>query len=523
LTQTPNEAAVTVLAAALDSPHPLVREGALRALTHRRDAAAHMLVLDRFNQLTSAEIRMIRNAGHRMQTTLRAVLSDPNSAACKAACQAMIAFHDFDLIVTLLEAIETEASEFGPANLDHKAGTLVELAAQLQDAVSQPPRDSRLMNPHTAKARVVAALAAAADRITKHQCREVVVAFLMLVPHDHAVLRELLSNTFHPAQPIAFEILRANTSPGVLRLVFELFKDTKTSMEVLQLIASRSDVELVGYLLRSLKRPIPLRVRNNLARIHSVNWLQDSRDVLFACSGAEQATAVELAVATGMRRAKVLSLLSALAEQGQAEGRRAAIDALADFPGPRADSMVRRALDDSDPIVQAAAVRQLRRRKLPDALATVVAKLDAEDVPVREAARESLSEFTFVRYITAYPKMSQAERRVDGRIVGKVDVRAADGLRRELKAPSPSIRLRAVQVAENMELIADVADTLVSLLRDNREDLGVRAAAARVLGRCQLPAAEQALHELATDAPPALRQDVLESLISMNRQPTPIR
>ena len=135
-----------------------------------------------------------------------------------------------------------------------------------------------------------------------------------------------------------------------------------------------------------------------MKRMQPVVWLESHRENLLELDGRAQAVAVDLATASDVSREALFELLSTFMRGGMAEGRRASCQALAQFNDAKSDALVFAALDDPDAGVQAAAVRQLRPRRLPDALQRLVALLDSPSSEVRDAARSSLAEFNFIRY-----------------------------------------------------------------------------------------------------------------------------
>ena len=78
-----------------------------------------------------------------------------------------------------------------------------------------------------------------------------------------------------------------------------------------------------------------------------------------------------------------------------------------------ADELVLAVLEDPDAGVQAAAVRQLRVRRLPEPHNALFGSLDSRSVEVRDAARSSLAEFNFVRYRTMFDLLDEESARID--------------------------------------------------------------------------------------------------------------
>ena len=223
-----------------------------------------------------------------------------------------------------------------------------------------------------------------------------------------------------------------STVAGIAEKLVEILRNTDAPTAALEALARRSDRSSFDILLASIKHPVPLRVVHNMKRLRSVAWLEEHCKVLLELDGRSQAVAVELAAASSISESSIFALLALMMRSGLAEGRRASCAALAKFGSKEADATVRGALDDPDAGVQAAAVRQLRQRGLPDALRLLVSLLDSRSVEVRDAARTSLAEFNFVRYRAMFDLLDEKAVRTTGLLVHKVDHAVRDGLMQEL-------------------------------------------------------------------------------------------
>jgi HEAT repeat protein len=281
-------------------------------------------------------------------------------------------------------------------------------------------------------------------------------------------------------------------------------------MAALESIARRSDRPFVESLLESMRRPVPLRALHNMKRLHSIAWLESHREMLLDFDGRAQAVAVELAEASAMTREALFDLLVLLVREGLAEGRRAACQALSKFDGPQGDMLILVALDDPDAAVQAAAVRQLRPRRLPDALKVLVSLLDSPSLELRDAARSSLAEFNFVRYRAMFDLLDDAAIRSTGVLVHKVDDTAIDGLIEELTSPSVTSRLRGIEMAVAMQATQDVCAQLVELAK--HENVAVRKEALGALADCTGPRVVEVLQLAASDKNHSIAETARQSL-----------
>ena len=255
---------------------------------------------------------------------------------------------------------------------------------------------------------------------------EIVDAFLMLAPVDNRVLLQIIREPNHPCHAQMVSTLATSELPTIMERLVALLRDTDAPPAVLEAIARRTDPPFVNFLLRELKHPVPLRVLHNMKRLRSVAWLEADRHMLLELDGRRQATAVALAMASDIRRDAMLELLDAGAAQWPGRG------ATSKLPGPGEIRRTRSrtswccaALNDPDVAVQAAAVRQLRPRRLPNALQMLVARLDAPSIEVRDAARSSLAEFNFVRYRAMFDLLDEHAVRTTGALVRQVDHSAA--------------------------------------------------------------------------------------------------
>jgi HEAT repeat protein len=235
----------------------------------------------------------------------------------------------------------------------------------------------------------------------------------------------------------------------------------------------------------------------------SVAWLARDLHVLDALTADEQHAAVQLAIGSGMNRLAVFEVLKRILTQGQPVGRRAAAAALADCGGAEANQLVLQGLEDPDPQVQAHLIAQLRRRGIPGAIRHVIGALESPHEVVRQAAQASLGEFNMERYLSAFDVMDDATRQHTGRLVLQVDPEAIARLASELKSPTRTRRLRALEAAEAMRAANQVEALVIGLLSD--EDQFVRAAAARALAAGNSPLAQRALWEATADSSSAVR------------------
>jgi HEAT repeat protein len=155
-------------------------------------------------------------------------------------------------------------------------------------------------------------------------------------------------------------------------------------------------------------------------------------------------------------------------------------------------------------------------------MTTLLDLINSPHEAVREAARESLAEFTFERFLASVGTLDDESLEETGRFVKRVDPNAVDELRSELSSPLRVRRLRAVQMAVAMTAVSEVESLIIALLFD--DDNVIRAAAAEALVQSPSPASRTALLEAAFDRSEIVRdaaERTLQALTEGEMLPRP--
>jgi HEAT repeats len=509
LTNSPNRAAVAVLLTALKSRHLEIRLGAIRCLVLRRSAEGQTEVIRRFASFSDVEQAAVADAvlhsTHHMKSALHDAVLDERLDLCESACHIILLGKVYDALPTLVKAAENRSHRHS----DQAAATLVQLAGVLHHEISGESHE-RTCDPFFMRRQLLISLERSLNLYHVHRRVEIIDAFLHLVPPDNATLAQFLNDPRHPChQPIVDSLSTSVVTP-ILDLLTALLQDAQVPSCVLQIVAERQDRKFLNYLLARLGLPLSLRVAKNMKRLTSVRWFQQGRETLTHLEGPAQAVAVELAAASGLERSDLFQLLSFMMKRASPEGRQTSCDALARFPESRASQLVLAALQDSDPGVKAAAIRQIRHRRLPGAMEILVSLLDSPSTIVRDAARSSLSEFNFFRYQASFESLDFAARQTSGKLVRKVDPHAMRRLAEMLGAPSLTAKQRALEMTTAMNAADDVLNELIALVDD--PDLNVRIDAIAVLGLSTSSRALGALRTVEHDSQRSVRDAAKESI-----------
>jgi HEAT repeat protein len=516
LTNTPNRAAVAVLLSALKSRHVEIRLGAVRSLVIRRSAEGHTEIIRRFASFGELEQATLADAvihsAHHMKSSLHDAVLAEHFELCENACHVILLGKVYDTLPTLVKAAENRSHRHS----DQAAATLVQLARVLHQEISGESHD-RTCDPFFMRRHVLSSLERSLSLYHVHRRMEIVDAFLHLVPSDNAMLAQILHDARHPCHPPIVASLSTSAVTPILDLLSEMLHDAQVPSNILQIVANRQDRKFLNHFLGRMTLPLSLRVAQNMKRLASVAWLQQGREVLPHLDPRAQAVAIELATASALDRNDIYQLLVLLLKRGTAEGRRASCEALARFPEPPASQLMLAALQDPDPGVQAAAIRQLRPRRLPGAMEKLISLLDSPATEVRDAARSSLSEFSFYRYQAAFDILDPMARRTTGKLVRKVDPTAIRRVAEMLNSRSSSAKQRALEMVAAMNAADEVCDELIGLVDD--QDFEVRAGAVTALGLSTHSKALTALRKAEHDPQRTVREAAQKSVEQLLKNP----
>ena len=506
LGKTKNEAAVGLLIPALDSAHAAIGEGALETLLDRRSEAGQKEIVRRLHALNPRWEAIVEAKHAHMSHALRDAVLATDAQLCANGCRGAVWFHEYDLLPTLINAAEDEANP----NRDAVAATLLRLAELLYEELASPRDYRNRRDPQLVRQHVLSSLEQSVARYQKHKLTAVIEAFLLLAHRDNLLLKQILADPLHPSYLPIIDVLTRSPRGGVIRLVLSYLDDAAAPSSAITLLAHRSDSRFVECLVRKIGSEPSAAAAANLKKIECIAWLQSEPTILDMLDDAAQHGAMQLALRSAMNRMAVLRMIEWLMQRGKPGGRRAAAAALAQFNGAEANALCLKALADADPLVQADAVRQVRQRGIPGALAKLLDLLASPHDVVRSAVRESLAEFNFKRFLAAFDVLDDEVRRSTGAMVRKIDPESIPQLQEELTAKSRTRRLRAIAAATAMGALGDLEQPLLQRLGD--EDHVVRAEAARALAACPTAAVRQALADAIGDRSVVVQEAAEQSL-----------
>lgn len=505
LATTPNEAAVDMLLSALDSPAPSIQSGALASLLKRKSLAGHREVLQRVDQLDESCKDIIREHPGRMAGALREAVLGSDEEKCQNACRAILLFHEFDLMPALISAAEDESNP----NVDLAAETVLELAQLLYRELSGKRDYAKRRDPQLVRRHVVSSLERSFARFPDHRRKESIEAFLMLTSRENASLQKVLTNPRHPSFLAVVDVLTHSNQAGVIRLLLSFLDDPGAPSAALGVLSHRTDFRFLNYLFKKVGFEPSASAARNLRRVESIAWASNL-GLLNQLDDPGQHSAVQMLMASGLKRLDKFPVVEYLAVHGKRGGRRAAVSILSQFSGDRASQLLLEALEDEDATVQAIALGRLRERGIPSAMTRLIEALDSPHKVVREAARDSLDEFQFDRYVLIFDTLDDdEEREKTGLLVRKVDPNCLPLLKLEMSSKSRTRRIRAAAMSRAMQLAGQLEKQLLELLED--EDHIVRGQAVLALSQCTSLEVGTALAAALDDPSVAVQEAAQES------------
>ena len=149
LTETPNEASVTVLLAGLDSAESEIQRGSLLALLARRGGAGQNELICRWAKLDDRLQQIIGDYPRQVAAGVRHAILSRDREHCSNGCAALLQIREYELIPALVTAI----TDPGNPQAELVAQTLVELSEMLYDEIAGPRTKPQAFRSGTGSAR----------------------------------------------------------------------------------------------------------------------------------------------------------------------------------------------------------------------------------------------------------------------------------------------------------------------------------------------------------------------------------
>lgn len=461
LRASPNLAADDLLVDLADLGLGDVRELALDAVLTRAHRDALIQLVARFHRLSESMQQRVRRAGGILSHAIRhSYLSDDEQVYANA-CALIRDVPAYDQISLVLGSLEQDS-----ARRPQVAALVETLAERLAEEVESAPEARSCADIEVVRRQFLASLEGSLRRYARHRTAAVVEAVLVASDPSSTFVRGVLADAGHVCHSPMVDALRTSRDMRVARWLFDLLGSNHPPASVLHVVSQRKDDWFVGELLARTRLLADPAVQASIRQIKEFAWLRADASGLGRLNPEQQTAAVILAANSGVSLADKLATAEFILREGSPEARRAAACSLADFPGADAARLLVECLDDADPLVQLAAVQQIRVRGLPNGLTLLTAKLDHPDERVREAARRGLADYTFERFVRSFDQMDQRSRVQLGSLIARIDPETDAKIREQLRAPHRNQRIRATKIIASLDRLDDFSSEILALVED---------------------------------------------------------
>ena len=325
-------------------------------------------------------------------------------------------------------------------------------------------------------------------RFTKHELTLTVYLWLYPFLSENGVDRDLnlqlrLSNS--PAYVSTYRRLLKESAPYLFLLITRCLDRLNPPPIVSQIISERADIPFLDMLFKSIKKPLSLELKTNLANLPPPAWIDQIASFLDQFDSEAQCGLVLLFQNMKLNEEELQTHLQKIFEHGSGEGRAAALSALGVFSGADIDRLVWDAAGDEDPAVQIEALMQLNAREIPNAAARIMQFVESPHEEVRNAIQKLLPNFRFNRFMQTFDQLDDERRCRMFNVVRQLDKQTPNELSKMLSTNEPLIRTKALRCIDYCRDIVPLVEDALSdvLVRDEVPQLRCKAAEMLVGGR----------------------------------------
>lgn len=352
------------------------------------------------------------------------------------------------------------------------------------------------------------------DRLTNP---EPVLRTLMTIgsPEDAAV-RNLIFEHGQNCRNASLKLLKEDSQPALMDLLFNYLTRFSPPLCIVDVIQARNDMDFILHFLKRIPEQPSGFLKANLAKLDDLTWLKSWKSTIDRLPTSVHDRLVTVADHVPLDEEVCTELKTWMVRHSDVSAREASSEVLSLLPVEEASRILRDALVDDDPEIEAWATRCLRGQKLPDTFKQLLERLDRNLDVVRDAARDELASFDLNRLLKNIGRLSPEQLRRCGRTLLKIDPNAPAELIAELTHPFRQRRLRAIEAAAAIGFVNEVLPTLLEMLSD--PEVSVRCATVQALGSQPSEEILAAIRELATDENRSVRSAAEEVLANVDRK-----
>jgi hypothetical protein len=291
--------------------------------------------------------------------------------------------------------------------------------------------------------------------------------------------------TSSPVYVAAYRRLLKDSESYLFRFITQCMDRLNPPPIVPQIVAGRADIPFLTALFKSIKKPLTLEQKTNLANLPPLAWVGQISAFLSEFDAEAQCGLVLLLQNISLTENELRSYLAQIFEFGIGEGRATALSVLAALPGTNIDRLIWDAAADEDPAVQMEALTHLNARAIPNATSRIMQFVESPHEEVRNTIHKLLPNFRFNRFMQTFDQLDDESRRRMFNVVKQLDKQTPAELTKMLASGEPMTRAKALLCIDYCrDVVLLVEDALCEVLtRDEMSKLRCRAAEQLVAGQ----------------------------------------
>ncbi len=487
LAKSNNRAATELLKLAMDSSHDGVRKSACAEIVSARGPKAVLEYLQNLDSLDDNVRDVLAANPGKLVSPIRTAFLSNNHVLQRNAVRATLLFKVYDMIPSLLFML-SDRTDGGVKTDVPVAELLIRLTKQFVKDIDENELSDALLGYvlHETKQNLQRALKSF-RRSDDPTCIKVFLLLGRYIQDKEFNAADLFRNPMHPVYTSLAGIVQTESDDFIFKFILDSLEAPKVPGLILAALSNRTDLPFWEYLFENMDSPPSQEYQANLQRIHRFDWIASLRTLLPELSEKAQQSLLELIHFSELPKEEVFSISRQVYQFGKSAGRCAALVEIANFALEESETIMTEAMEDEDPYVQAAALRQIRKLNSAQGMRLLLRKIDSPHKVVREAVKMMLPEFQVRRFLNSFDQLSEEQRVQTLGIIRKIDPTLTEVLSQEIQAGNPTMKVRALKSIEIGNLVGLVEEPLCAvLLRDEAAVLRVKAASLLAAGKREI-------------------------------------
>lgn len=456
-----NQAALSLLAAGLESPSVDVRMRCLKLLLNRPEVHARKTILLAWEKFTETEVDFIRRNTLHFQSAALDLLDHGSLAEQRLVLMAISQLQLPGCSAAVLKIVVDPLHALQPLASECLLAICIEWGKRARADKDVP----------SVRSPILETVYTSLLDFPKHNCHQVVDAWLALVHWDDSLQRGLISDPGHVAFLAVIERLSAVPSnPGQYRHLLKLLAGyllRATAPKSIQtLVCEKEDPQLAFEFASMVETPNWMPLKRRLRELPMLACLRTLEDGFPDCSLADKKRLWLLMSVSSKEYGQVLRGAVQVSKLGSSESRTAAAEIVKNCRKPELDELV------GD--LQCALASIAKPHSAGPALLEIVNWVQSPSVALKQAAKEFFDKFTVESLVEQVSVWPTSMCKAMAHVVSRTNSDATSFLVKELESPAPKKRLAALRATQMLSQSESVSQYLLPMLDDPRLEVRVR-------------------------------------------------